>query len=122
MNNIIKKQLDQITATNIEFNDDTTEIFIPKTTSYNLKSLKKDSVYLIELNDSLLNPSSSSTLASNWNAGRVPKYKHYNAEVNSVMNKMVQVTAVPIINGEAIYKEQFYGWLPFDQIKVIKQL
>lgn len=122
MNSIIKKQLEKVTATNIEFNDDTTSIYIPKTTSYNLTSLKKDCCYLIELDDSLLNPSFNSTLASNWNAGRVPEYKHYNAEVNSVLNKMIQVTAVPIINGEAVYTKQFYGWLPFDHIKVIKQI
>lgn len=122
MNNIIKKQLEKVTATNIEFNDDTISIYIPKTTSYNLTSLKKDNCYLIELDDSLLNPSSNSTLASNWNAGRIPEYKYYNAEINSILNKMVQVTAVPVINGEAIYIKQFYGWLPFDQIKIIKQL
>jgi hypothetical protein len=122
MNSIIKKQLEKVTATNIEFDDNTVSIYIPKTTSYNLTSLKKDSCYLIELDDSLLNPSSNSTLASNWNAGRIPEYKYYNAEINSILNKMVQVTAVPVINGEAIYNKQFYGWLPFDQIKIIKQL
>lgn len=37
------------------------------------------------------------------------------------MNKMIKVVGVGIISGEAQGK-QFIGWLPFEQIKVLKEV
>ncbi len=117
----IKKELEKITAVDLEYNDDTKSIFIPKTTSYNLTSLKVEHCYLIELDDCLLNPASNDALAANWNGGKLPQCKHYNIELQSVMNKMIKVIGVGIVNGEA-QGEQFFGWLPFEHIKVLKEL
>lgn len=65
MNKFIKNELEKVTVTEIKFDDNTTSIFIPKTTSWNLTSLKTDKCYLIELDDNLLNPTANSSLASN---------------------------------------------------------
>lgn len=121
MNKQIKAELEKVTATQIEFDENTTSIFIPKTTSWNLTSLKQGRCYLIELSDSLLNPVSNSTLASNWNGGKTPKHKYYNVEIQNIMNKMIQIIGVGVVNGSAC-GEQFYGWLPFEQIKVLQEL
>lgn len=121
MNPQIKKELEKVTATDLQFDNNTTSIFIPKTTSWNLTSLKVNKCYIIELDDSLLNPSTNSSLAANWNSGKIPEYKHYMIELQSVMNKMIKVIGVGIVNG-APQGKQFIGWLPFEQVKVLKEV
>ena len=121
MNPQIKKELEKVTATDLQFDNNTTSIFIPKTTSWNLTSLKVNKCYVIELDDSLLNPSTNSSLAANWNGGKIPEYKHYMIELSSVMNKMIKVIGVGIVNGVPQGK-QFIGWLPFEQVKVLKEV
>lgn len=117
MNKIIKEQLKKVTATNIQFTDDTQNIFIPKTIKIINSSLKKGDVYLIHLFDSVANPSSSSTLASNWNAGKVPKNDTYIAEIINNMSKMIKVNGVSVVDDT----DNFYGWLPYDGFEVLEK-
>ena len=42
-------------------------------------------------------------------------------ELQSVMNKMIKVIGVGIVNG-ASQGKQFIGWLPFEQVKVLKEV
>lgn len=65
MNKIIKKQLEKITSCNISFDDNTTKIFIPKTTKIIQEALLKNSTYIIKLNNKALTPLQNSTLVSN---------------------------------------------------------
>ena len=65
MNNTIKKQLDKVKSVKINYDDDTTKIVIPKTLQIIPEALNVGCIYIIELNDILLNPSSNSTLSSN---------------------------------------------------------
>lgn len=65
MNKLIKQQLQNLKSVKIEFNDNTTSIMIPKTMEVLPEALNKGDVYLIELEDFILNPLSNSTLASN---------------------------------------------------------
>ena len=117
MNNIIKQQLLNVTVTNIEFNDDTTYIFIPKTIKILNSSLKKGEYYMLKLFDNVTHPSSSSTLASNWNNGIIPKYDLYTVEILDNMGKMIKVNGVANMDPT----DNFYGWLPYDGFEVINK-
>lgn len=118
MNKLIKAQLSKITSTEVSYDDDTTEIFIPKTIKIVAGALKQGECYEIELKDFILNPSENSTLASNWNRGVVPKYKTYVAEIQQNLSKMIKVLAVA--KEDSLY--QFDGWLPYDGFTVISKL
>lgn len=120
MNNRIKEQLNKVMSTKIDFDDDTTKIVIPKTTKFNNNLLKRDTIYLIEISDSVLYPDINSTLASNWNGGKIPKYKYYKAEVVDTMNNMVKFNGIAYDDGRDLYSESWFGWLPSDLFKVVR--
>ena len=117
MNKLIKEQLLKVTATKIEFNDDTTELFIPKTLVISNASLKKGMVYRIKLEPFITNPNPSSTLASNWNNGIIPKYDEYYADIIDRMGVMIKVNAVAVEDNTS----QFVGWLPDNGFTVISK-
>ena len=105
MNRLIKKQLMNLKSVNIDFNDNTTKIIIPKTAEIIPEALIKGNVYLIELNDLALHPASNSTLASNWNAGKVPTYRCYKVELIDIMNDMYKFNGIAYENGQDVYSE-----------------
>jgi len=117
MNKLIKDQLDNVTSTKIEYDANTTHIYIPKTIKVLNTSMKVGSVYDIELFDSITSPPPSSTLASNWNNGVIPKYKLYTVEVIGSMAKMIRVNGVAMEDNSS----SFYGWLPLDGFEIIKR-
>ena len=120
MNNRIKEQLKKVTSVDITFDDNTTEIIIPKTLKFNNLLLKKNVLYLIELFDSVINPDINSTLASNWNNGKIPKYKYYKAEVVDTISNMVKLNGIAVDKGRDLYTENWFGWIPSELFKVIK--
>ena len=65
MNKIIKDQLNKVRSVKLSFDDNTTQILIPKSSEVIPEALNQGEVYLIKLNDKILNPSSNSTLAAN---------------------------------------------------------
>jgi len=117
MNKLIKDQLNNVTSTKIEYDENTTHIFIPKTIKVLNTSMKVGCIYDIELFDSIVNPPPSSTLASNWNNGVVPEYKLYTVEVISNTAKMIKVNGVAMENNAS----QFYGYLPSDGFEIIRR-
>lgn len=117
MNKIIKKQLEAVTATKINFTDNSSVITIPKTVKILNSSIKIGKVYDIELNDSVLEGPASKMLSSNWNNGFIPKYKHYMVEIIGNMSKMVKINGVAKEDNTS----QFYGWLPNDGFTITKR-
>jgi hypothetical protein len=78
-------------------------------------------VYVIEIEDFLLNPSQNLVLVNNWNAGQYPTHKRYKVEVLKKMNNMLKFNGIPIENDTEIFNESFYGWLPDDGFKIISK-
>lgn len=115
LSNVIVDQLSKITSVELNYDDNTKDIYIPKTVKYIGKALKKGQVYEIELSDAMLDPSDNTTLVSNWNAGRVPKHKVYVIEILDNMSKMIKVNGV----AKEDPTEQFYGWIPYEYFKVL---
>ena len=119
MNKQLKEQLNKIKSTKVDFNDNSEKIVIPKTTKYLNESIKKDVLYFIELFDFIINPDINSTLASNWNNGKVPKYKYYKVELVERMGNMVKLNGIAVVDGKDILTESWYGWIPLDGFKII---
>ena len=122
MNKWISKELNKVKSTKINFNDKSTSIFIPKTSEILQDALNIGDIYLIRLSDKITNPASNSTLASNWNAGRVPNHSIYKAELLEVMNSMFKFNGIGIEDGNEIYSDNWYGWIPKDCFEVIEKV
>jgi len=122
MKNIIKKQLDLVKSVKIDYNEDTQRINIPKTIEIINDALNKGEVYIIELDDKLLNPSSNSMLASNWNSGKIPTSKVYKVELLDIVNNMYKFNGIAYKDGQDIYSDNWYGWFPKDNFKVIEKV
>jgi len=121
MNKIIKDQLNNVRNVKLNFSDDTKTIVIKKVNELSTNSLDIGHVYLIELSDFILNPSSSSTLAANWNKGIIPKHKIYKMEVLDKINNMIKFNGIAIEDGKELFSESWFGWLPEDKIKVLSK-
>lgn len=115
MNKLLYKELQKVRATDIKFDENTTELFIPKTLIISNAALNKGVVYRIKLEPFITNPYQSSTLASNWNNGVIPKYDEYIVEIVDKMANMIKVNGVAAANTA----EQFFGWLPDNGFTVI---
>lgn len=105
MNKIIKDQLSKVRSVKLNFDDHTTHIDIPKTEEVIPLALVEGQVYVIELEDFILNPLQNSTLASNWNSGNIPKYKRYQVEFIQKMSNMYKFNGVALDNNQPIYSE-----------------
>ena len=124
MNKVIKDQLLKVRSTEINFTDKDTSILIPKTKEIVPVALNIGEVYIIGLEDFILHPQSNSTLASNWNAGKVPKYKYYKVEFLEKMGNMYKFNGIAFNNstGEDIFYENWFGWLPENGFNVIDRV
>ena len=122
MNKQIKDQLLKVKATTIEFKDNDEVIIIPLTTKFSNSLLRANVLYLIEIKDFIIHPDKNSTLASNWNNGKTPKYKYYKVEVVEKLNNMVKLNGIAFVDSKDILTENWYGWLPLDGFTVLKQL
>lgn len=105
MNKLIKKQLNSLKSTRVDFDDSTTKIVIPRTLEITSSALNKGDILLIELSDLALNPLSNSTLAANWNAGKVPTHKQYKVELIDIMKDMYKFNGIAYENGKDLYSE-----------------
>lgn len=123
MNKIIKQQLEEVKSVKLSYNDTTTEIFIPRTTQIIPEALIVGNVYIIELNEFVLQPSSNSMLASNWNSGKIPKYKIYKVELLEIINNMYKFNGIALDeNYNELYSENWYGWFPKEYFKVLEKV
>lgn len=121
MNKHIKDQLNQVKIARVpEFNEDTTHIFIKKQTTI---KIEEDCCYLIKLNSSITNPTTTSTLASNWNNGSIPSHSYYKVDIQKIMAHMIKVTGVAYdYDNQKDLTDMWCGWLPLDEIEVISKL
>ena len=117
MNKIIAEQLRKVTATTLSFDENTKSLFIPKTLKITGASLKKGKVYRIKFEDFIVNPPQNSTLASNWNAGKIPKHKEYFAEVIDKVGNMIKFNGVAVED----QTDNFYGWIPDEGFEVLNE-
>ena len=118
MNKIIKDQLDKVSTTKLNYKETDTEIFIPKTIKILTTSLSKGEYYIIKLYNNITNPSENSTLASNWNSGKIPQHDMYIAEVIDNIGNMIKINGVASEDPT----DNFYGYLPTDGFEVVKKL
>ena len=81
-------------------------------------------IYLIRLEDYILHPSDNFTLATNWNAGVIPKSSHILGELKKRMGKMLQFDGIGYDIGTGNYKEDIYKglWLPQSGVEIIKEV
>lgn len=83
--------------------------------------VEENKCYLIKLNNSIFNP--NSVLTSNWNNGRIPKSQYYLVEVNTIMVNMIKVTGIGYLESDCkTIQDNWWGWLPLDEIEVIKKV
>ena len=123
MNEIIKEQLKLLKVAELpEFDDNTTEITIPKQEAkeYNINVGK---CYLIGLENYIINPPETFTLHINWNNNIIPKDKYMKVEIVGIMGKMIKVNGVgyDFVN-KLDLNTMWEGWLPRKAITIIKEL
>lgn len=124
MNPIIEKQLKKCTVANIPpYNKDTTYFKITKKVAQNNQSCIPNHYYDIELSDYVLKPPPDYSLHINWNKNILPKSKIYRCEVLQVMGTMVKINGIgidPITQEDT--NDSWMGWLPLEEIKILKEL
>ena len=124
MNSIIKQQLKKCRVADIpEFNDDTTQIMIPKQDGAVVSPYQVHKCYLVEIADWIIHPSPDFNLASNWNKGSIPSHSFYCVEISQVMGKMVRITGCAYDPAtKSTTSELWEGWVPQKGLKLIKEL
>ena len=122
MNKIIKQQLEKLKSVKITFKDSDKTIFIPKTTEIIQEAMEVGNIYLIKLDKKMLNPTTNSTLASNWNGGRVPTQEVYKAELLDIMNNMYKFNGIAVKDGIDLYSENWFGWVPKEYFEILSKI
>lgn len=120
MNKFIKQQLEKVKECSIPaYNDDTTEIIIPRKTITEDKSegMIIGHFYRIKLADYIVNEPDNFTLSSNWNHGTKPKEHILNIELQKVMGKMIYVNSTTYQSGE-----MWEGWLPNKAVTILEEI
>lgn len=124
MNPIIEKQLKKCTIANIPpYDEKSLKLIITKKTTQNNQLCIPGHYYDIELSNYILNPPSECNLHVNWNKNIKPNSKIYRCEVLQIMGKMVKINGVGIDpTTQMDNNDSWMGWLPLDEIKVLKEL
>lgn len=109
MNKFIKEQLLKINLPMTAWNDDTKKIIISKQSAKvkQQSDFEVGKIYNIEVENYILNPPPTFTLAANWNGGTNPPEKEMAAEVLQIAGKMLKFNCKGKITGET-----WVGWLP----------
>ena len=119
MNKIIKEQLNKCRVAVIpEFGDVTTHICIKKVNEILPTNMKSNHIYLIKVKPSV---KVNTTIASNWNGGKLPKYDYYKVERVGDVGNMVKLNGIAYDNGD-LCTEPFYGYLPYDGFEIIEEV
>ena len=124
MNPIIKNQLDKCKVAKLPpYDDNTLALSIPKGSALNVTPYQVHKCYLLKIADFILHPSEESTLASNWNGGRIPNSQYYYAEVSQLMAKMVKISGCPYDPiTQTTSNDVWEGWIPQDGLTLLKEL
>ena len=116
MNKFIKEQLQKVTIPMSNWDSNTIKINIPKqkNSSNDIKDFELGKTYNIIIEDYILNPPSTFTLAANWNFDTIPPEKELSAEVLQILGNMIKFKC----KGK-ITNIEWEGWLPRKSLKVI---
>lgn len=120
MNKIIEKQLNNLQiATHNGYDEDKHQFIFKKITGIKLNI---NSCYLIKLNKTLLEESLNDSLMYNLNRGTFPTHEYMLVDVLKLNQGLVQINGVyyDTLKNETI-KEFWSGWLPINQIEVIRE-
>lgn len=123
MNKIIKRELEKVRV-NIQYDDNTTEIVIPKSNVSVKVDLQVNHNYNIYVEDYILHEPPNFTLSTNWNGGVVPKSKYMNICVTQIMGKMIRIDGCGFdIQNHTTSTDSYIGlWLPRESIHIVKEI
>lgn len=120
MNNIIKRELNKITEVNIQFDDNTTSIKIPKK---GVMRVEEDHMYIIKLSDYMINPPMDSALVTNWNNNTYPTFRYYKVDVQKIMSDMVKITGMAYdYDTKCDIDNMWIGWIPNSEFEILEKL
>lgn len=121
MNSIISKQLNQLKVAKIDRQDENNNTFYFK--KINNNKIKIDSCYLIKLPKALRDVSICDSFLYNLNKGNLPKHEFMKIDVIAFKSSYAQVNGVYYdnINNKNL-SEVWSGWLPINQIDIVKEL
>lgn len=128
MNPLIKAQLDKINHINLPpYNDETTEIFIPKNgnTPPNTQHIElvEGKYYLIKVEDYIIKPFDGFTLHDNWNKGIIPKHRYMKIQILRLMGNMINVNSIGFdYDTNQDTQDMWTGWLPKKSISILQEL
>lgn len=120
MNKFIKQELSKIVFAQLPpYDDNTTELSIPKTTER--IRLELNQCYIIEISDNIKN---NEWLAQTWNNGTVPSAKYMKACITNISGKMIKIDGSGYdYNTDTDLNDVYIGlWLPGDLVKVVKRI
>lgn len=124
MNKIVEDQLKKVQVANLPpYDEDTLYMVIPKKDCVANAGLVVQGLYLIQLEDYLVNPFEGFTLHDNWNKGIPPKHHFLKVEVLQFVGNMVKVSSIGYdYNTKQDTNDAWEGWLPLKGIKIIEVL
>lgn len=116
MNPFIKEQLKKTKIALPPYDDNTTELFIPRTltSSMTIDGLIVDQFYQVYLAQYVVVEPEGFTLSANWNKGTVPPENRMNIKVIQIMGKMVQIAGVGCTTNIS-----WHGWVPIKAISIL---
>ena len=118
MNNILKKQLEQLGL------DPTQKHFyFPKRQDI---KLVEDQCYIIKLTDEALFPNPGAAWVANYNQGWLPSHVYWKVDINRFLGDMVKVTGLaydPETKTDIEDTENTWsGWLPLNCIQILEKI
>lgn len=112
MNDKIKQQLIKVHRVQLDFDDTTTEINIPKLGNEVSEDFIKNHKYRVELQDYLLTDNPNFDFHTTWNNGIVPKDRIMDIIVLDTTPKMIKVHGYGISLGGNLTMNEWEGFLP----------
>ena len=124
MDKLIKEQLSKVKVAVLPpYDENVTEIFIPKTTQILSKNVLEGNYYLVQLAPFILNEPEGYNLSSNWNNGSVPLHSCYKCEVNKILGKMIKITGIGYdLNNQIDLNYMWSGWVPQEGVTILQKL
>ena len=121
VNKLILKQLEDVHVAKIGEYDELHHTFHIK--KFQEQVFEQNKLYVLKLHKSLLNSTDNALLVSNWNNGAYPKHEYVKCVVTKKIAKMIYVYGVYYDNEQQLdLEEEWIGWLPTEQIEVIKEI
>ena len=121
INKLITKQLEGLKVAQIDEYDELHHTFHIK--KYEEFKFEKGKCYVLKLDEHLLNATDNVLLVSNWNNGAFPTQQYLKCVVTKQVGKMIYVYGMYYnIESKQQLEEEWVGWLPIEQVKVLEVL